>query len=55
MLNKVTKAECMEALAYLWGMGYTKEMTSDNRYYNEILCKAVANVLKLDLTELEED
>ena len=31
----------MEAIDYLWGMGMTVEMTSDKRYYTEILLKRV--------------
>jgi len=43
MINKVSKKECMEAIDYLWVMGYTEEMTTDKRHYVEILLKKVAN------------
>jgi hypothetical protein len=49
MLNKVTKKECMEAIEYLFTMGYTLEMTSDKRYYTEILLKKVANEIIKEL------
>ena len=53
MLNKVTKKECMEAIEYLFTMGYTLEMTSDKKYYTEILLKKVANDynIKLEFNE----
>ena len=51
MLNRVTKKECLDALEYLWTMGYTEEMTSDKKYYTEILCKKVANVYNIKLGE----
>jgi tRNA G46 methylase TrmB len=53
MLNKVTKKECMEAIEYLFTMGYTLEMTSDKRHYTEILLKKVANDynIKLEFNE----
>tara|TARA_R110002020_G_scaffold320815_1_gene536716 strand:- start:5005 stop:5160 length:156 start_codon:yes stop_codon:yes gene_type:complete len=49
MLNKVTKKECIDAIEYLWTMGYTQEMTSDKKYYTEILLKKVANTLNIKL------
>ena len=55
MLNKVTKKECMDALEFLWTMGYTEEMTSDKKYYTEILLKKVANDYNIKLTEIDED
>ena len=51
MTNKVSKKECMDAIEYLWTMGYTLEMTSDKKYYTEILCKKVANVYNIKLEE----
>jgi hypothetical protein len=55
MLNKVTKKECMEAIEYLFTMGYTLEMTSDKRYYTEILLKKVANDYNIELKGIDED
>tara|TARA_R100000734_G_scaffold5569_1_gene4802 strand:- start:1751 stop:1906 length:156 start_codon:yes stop_codon:yes gene_type:complete len=49
MLNNVTKKECLEAINYLWAMGYTQEMTSDKKHYTEILLKKVANVYNIKL------
>tara|TARA_R100000458_G_C8052248_1_gene98882 strand:- start:222 stop:389 length:168 start_codon:yes stop_codon:yes gene_type:complete len=49
MLNKVTKKECMDAIKYLFEMGYTEEMTGDKKYYTEILLKKVANIYNIQL------
>jgi hypothetical protein len=54
MLNKVTKKECMEAIEYLFTMGYTLEMTSDKRFYTEILLKKVANDYNIKLDGIDE-
>jgi len=51
MKNKVTKKDCMDAIEYLWVMGYTEEMTTDKRYYTEVLLKKVANVYGIKLKE----
>tara|TARA_R110000824_G_C15205352_1_gene676109 strand:- start:445 stop:603 length:159 start_codon:yes stop_codon:yes gene_type:complete len=49
MTNKVTKEDCMEAIEYLHVQGFVEEMTTDKKYYTEILLKKVANDYKLDL------
>ena len=51
MLNKVTKKDCIDAIEYLWDN--VEEMTSDKRYYTEILLKRVANLYNIKL--IEED
>ena len=48
-VNKVTKAECMEAINYLHVNGFVEEMTTDKKYYVEILLKKVANDYNLNL------
>ena len=48
-LNKVSKDECMEAIDYLFTAGYTQEMTTDKRYYTQILLKKVANDYNIQL------
>jgi len=48
-LNKVSKAECMDAIDFLFTSGYATEMTSDKRYYTEILLKKVANDYNMKL------
>tara|TARA_R110000823_G_scaffold264822_1_gene384886 strand:+ start:366 stop:557 length:192 start_codon:yes stop_codon:yes gene_type:complete len=53
-LNKVTKKECIDAIEFLWGLGYTQEMTTDKRYYTEVLLKKVANVYSIKLDEQSE-
>jgi hypothetical protein len=52
-INKVTKQEIDEAINYLFVSGYVEEMTSDKRYYVEVLLKAVGNQLgyKLEFDE----
>ncbi len=47
--NKVTKEDCMDAIDYLHVNGFVEEMTTDKRYYVEILLKKVANDYKIDL------
>jgi hypothetical protein len=53
-INKVSKDDCLEAIEYLFVQGYTQEMTSDKRYYTEILLKKVANDYNIKL-EFEEE
>ena len=53
-INKVSKKDCLEAIEYLFTMGYTEEMTSDKRYYTEILLKKVANDYNIKLLFEEE-
>lgn len=53
-LNKVSKYECMEAIDFLFTAGYTQEMTTDKRYYTEILLKKVANDYNIQLIFDEE-
>ena len=55
-MEKVTKAECMEAIEYLFVEGFVDEMGSDKKYYTTILLKKVANDYKLNLIwDKEED
>ena len=53
-INKVSKDDCLEAIEYLFVQGYTQEMTTDKRYYTEILLKKVANDYNIKL-EFEEE
>jgi hypothetical protein len=48
-LNKVTKKEAMDAIEYLHANGFVEEMTSDKKYYTEILLKTVANFYGISL------
>jgi len=52
-INKVTKKECMDAIDYLFTNGFTLEMTTDKRYYTEILLKKVANVYNIELKGID--
>ncbi len=49
MKNTVTKEECIEAIDYLYVMGFVEEMTTDKKYYVKILLKKVANDYNLKL------
>ena len=49
MLNKVTKAECLEAIEYLHAEGFVDEMSTDKRHYTKILLDKVAHVYKIEL------
>ena len=49
MINKVTKQECIEAIEYLHAQGFVEEMTTDKKYFVEILLKKVANDYNLNL------
>ena len=53
-INKVSKQQCLQAIEYLFVEGYTQEMTSDKRYFTEILLKKVANDYNIKL-EFEEE
>ena len=53
-INKVSKQDCLQAIEYLFVQGYTQEMTSDKRYFTEILLKKVANDYNIKL-EFEEE
>ena len=53
-LHKVSRKECIDAIEYLFVQGYTQEMTSDKRYFTEILLKKVANDYNIKL-EFEEE
>ena len=49
MEDKVTKADCLDAIEYLFVEGFIDEMTSDKKHYTTILLKKVAEVYKLKL------
>ncbi len=48
-INIVSKKECLQAIDYLFTSGYTEEMTTDKRYFTEILLKKVANDYNIKL------
>jgi hypothetical protein len=52
-INKVSKKECLDAIEYLFTMGFTLEMTRDKKYYTEILLKKVANVYNIKLKGID--
>mgnify|MGYP003125306574 CR=1 FL=1 len=54
-INKVSKKECLDAIDYLFTMGYTLEMTGDKKYYTEILLKKVANDYNIELKGIDND
>jgi len=56
MENKVTDAECKEAIEYFWTLGMIDNgMKEDERYYCKILLKRVANTLNVTLNDGEGD
>ena len=55
MKNKVTKKQCLEAIEYLFTMGYTMEMNTDKKYYTEILLKKVANDYNIILEGIDNE
>ena len=54
-LNKVSKDECLQAINYLFTSGFTMEMTTDKRYFTEILLRKVANDYNIELIFEEEE
>jgi len=54
-INKVTKKQCLDAIEYLFTMGFTLEMTSDKKYYTEILLKKVANDYGIELKGIDDE
>ncbi len=48
-INIVSKKECLQAIDYLFTNGYIEEMTTDKRYFTEILLKKVANDYNIKL------
>jgi len=48
-INKVSNQECMEAIRYLHTNGFVEEMTTDKRFYTEILLRKVANDFNIKL------
>ena len=45
----VTKAQCIEAIDYLHGMGMIDNMRGDEAHYTMILLKKVARIYKTNL------
>ena len=56
-INKVSRADCMEAIEFLFVQGYVDEMTSDKKYYVSKLLNKVANdyKIKLEWNTLEDE
>ena len=53
-INKVSKKECLQAIDYLFTMGYKKEININKKYFIEILLKKVANDYNIKLIFEEE-
>ncbi len=47
--NKVSEQDVRDAIEFLHTMGMVEEMTSDKRHYTEVLLKASANTLNINL------
>ena len=56
MRNQVTKKDCLDAIEYLFVMGFIDDMTSDKKHYTTVLLKKVANDygIKLNWDEYQE-
>ena len=54
MEDKVTKADCLDAIEYLFVEGFIDEMTSDKKYFTTILLKKVANDYNIELVWEDE-
>ena len=54
MINNVTKEECLDAIEYLFVQGFVDEMTTDKKYYTNILLKKVANDYGIKLEDSDE-
>tara|TARA_Y100000114_G_C11673620_1_gene285037 strand:+ start:141 stop:323 length:183 start_codon:yes stop_codon:yes gene_type:complete len=53
-INEVRKAECLDAIEYLFRQGYLNDMTGDQRYYTKVLLKKVANIYRMQLVGIDE-
>ena len=54
-INNVSKKEVLEAINYYFVMGFSEELTSDKKYYVDILLKQCANTVNLKLHYGEKD
>lgn len=55
-LNQVpTKQDCLDAIEYLHVHGVVEEMTTDKKYYVEILLRKVANIYGMVLTNESDE
>jgi len=50
-MEKTTRKDVMDAIQYFWASGYLEELTSDKRYYTEILLRCCASKYKIYLVE----
>ena len=48
-MEKATKKQCIEALEYFYSYGFINELTTDKKYYVEILITKVAETLNIEL------
>ena len=54
-INNVSKKEVLEAINYYFTNGFSEELTSDKKYYVNILLKQCANTVNLKLDYGEKD
>jgi hypothetical protein len=50
-----TKQDCLDAIEYLHVHGVVEEMTTDKKYYVEILLRKVANIYGMVLTNESDE
>ena len=53
--HNVSKANCLEALMYFHQQGFIEDLTSDKRYYVNILLKKVANNYNIELEGIDNE
>tara|TARA_R100000234_G_scaffold17132_2_gene9381 strand:- start:5682 stop:5849 length:168 start_codon:yes stop_codon:yes gene_type:complete len=55
MKSKVTKKQCLDAIEYLFTMGFIDEMNYDQRHYTRILLEKVSSDYKIELVWDDEE
>ena len=48
---KISKKDVMDAIEYFWQGGYLDELTTDKKYYTEILLRCCAAKYKIELVD----
>ena len=53
-MHKVNRRECLEAMRYFFEQGFIEDLTSDKKYYVNILLKKVANDYNVELKGIDD-
>ena len=54
-MHKVNRRECLEAMRYFFEQGFIEDLTSDKKYYVNILLKKVANDYNVELKGIDDN